>query len=279
MTTTSSFSASASTSASSAPSTPPQPPEVPGHDPQPDTDTTTAASTKRILVISAHPDDPDFGAGGTVAKWTSGGHEAHYLIVTDGSKGSGDRDMTSERLVALRQEEQRAAARQVGVSEVHFLGFPDGEVMPDLRLRHALTRELRRLRPDIVVTHDPATIYWDQYINHPDHRAVGQAALDAIFPTARDHLNVPEHLAEGLEPHIVTEVYLTGSQKPDTFFDISSTLEQKLAALREHVSQFKDVEGVLGRVRERAGLAAQMAADQGQPGLTLAEGFKKIELS
>lgn len=245
---------------------PNQPPEVPNQ-------SAGAAATTvpgRALIVSAHPDDPEFGAGGTLAKWTAAGSTVAIVIVTDGSKGSSDRSMTSDRLVPLRQAEERAAAARLGVQDVTFLGFPDGATMPDLALRHAITREIRRFRPDLIITHDPATLYWDQYINHPDHRAVGQAALDAIFPTARDHLNAPEHLAEGLEPHIVPVVYLTGSQAPDTWEDITPTLETKLAALREHKSQFTDLDAMAGRVRERSRGVAE------GHGMEYAEAFKKI---
>jgi LmbE family N-acetylglucosaminyl deacetylase len=226
-----------------------------------------------VLVVMAHPDDPEYGAGGTLARWTGEeGCEVIYLIVTDGSKGSSERDMDPERLVTLRQAEQRAAADLLGVRQVEFLGFPDGEVAPDLVLRHAIAREIRRWRPDVVVTHDPATLYWESYINHPDHRAVGQATLDAVFPTARDHLNATHLLAEGLEPHVVHEVYLAGSRQPDCWIDIEPTFERKIAALRHHVTQIRDPDGLPERIRQRAAAAAE------GHGLRLAEAFKKISL-
>lgn len=224
----------------------------------------------RALVILAHPDDPEFGAGGTVARWSDEGIEVHYIIVTDGSKGSGDPTMTPSRLAAIRVEEQRAAAAVLGVGEVVFLGFRDGEIAPDLTLRHAITREIRRWQPDIVVTHDPASLYWDNAINHPDHRAVGQATLDAIYPTARDRLNAPQLLVEGLEPHAVREIYLTGPHAADTWIDIGGTIDRKLAALRAHASQIKDFDALETRLRERyAGLA------EGR-GMQYAEAFKRI---
>lgn len=233
----------------------------------------TPSSAKRVLVIMAHPDDPEFGAGGTLARWIEEeGCAVTYVVVTDGSKGSSDRDMTPARLAALRQAEQRAAARLLGVGQVEFLGFPDGEIAPDLVLRHAIARAIRRWQPDVVITHDPATLYWDNYINHPDHRAVGQATLDAVFPTARDHLNARHLLDEGLEPHIVREVYLAGSRQPDCWVDIAPTFERKLAALREHVTQIRDPDGLAERLRQRSAAAAE-----GHP-MTLAEAFKKIVL-
>lgn len=230
-----------------------------------------SAAPKRVLAILAHPDDPEFGAGGTIARWTGEGSVVGYVIVTDGSKGSPDPEMTPERLVAIREDEQRAAAARLGVSEVKFLGFVDGEIAPDLHLRHAITREIRSFRPDLVITHDPASYYWDNFINHPDHRAVGQATLEAIYPTARDRLNAAHLLEDGLDPHVVREIYLTGPHQPDTYSDISATLDRKLAALREHASQIADFEAMEQRLRTRhAGFA------EGR-GMDYAEIFKRIE--
>jgi LmbE family N-acetylglucosaminyl deacetylase len=229
--------------------------------------------TRRVLVVMAHPDDPEFTSAGTIAAWTDAGADVRYLIVTDGSKGTGDPSMTPGRLGAMREAEQRAAAERLGVRQVVFLGLRDGEIAPDLGLRHAIAREIRRHKPDVVVTHDPATFYTDTYINHPDHRATGQATLDAVFPTARDPLNAPHLLRdEGLAPHVVREVYLTGSRTPDTWFDIAPTFERKLAALREHVSQIRDPAALETRVRDRAAALAR------GHGMDLAEAFKKIVL-
>ncbi len=236
-----------------------------------DSPTPAREEAKRALIILAHPDDPEFGAGGTIARWTDEGVVVGYVIVTDGSKGSADPEMTPFRLVAIREEEQRAAAARLGVTEITFLGFIDGEITPDLHLRHAITREIRAFRPDIVVTHDPASLYWDNFINHPDHRAVGQATLDAIYPTARDRLNAPHLLEQGLHPHIVRQIYLTGPYQPDTYSDISATIDRKLAALREHKSQIADMDAMEKRLRDRyAGFA------EGR-GMAYAEIFKKIE--
>lgn len=227
---------------------------------------------ERALVVVAHPDDPEFPAGGTIATLTDAGAVVTYVIVTDGSKGTGDRSLTGPALAALRVEEQRAAARTLGVAGVVFLGLPDGEVVPDLALRHAVTREIRRHQPDVVITHDPSTYYTDSYVNHPDHRAVGQATLEAIFPTARDFLNAPHLLAEGLEVHKVREVWLTLNPQPDHIVDISATFDRKIAALHAHRTQFADPDGLAQRIRERA-------AGVGAPhGLALAEGFKRIVL-
>jgi len=234
---------------------------------------------ERVMVIMAHPDDPEFGAGGTVAKWVREGKEIVYVLVTSGDKGSSDPEMTPQRLIEIREAEQRAAARKLGVREVVFLGYRDGEVEPTLALRRDLTREIRRWRPDAVITMNPATYYVDgRYINHPDHRAVGEAALAAIFPTARDPLNFPEHRAAGLEPHKVRQVYLTISPDADAFIDITDTIEDKIAALREHRSQFENFEQLAQRVRERAAETAKHARELGFDVREYAEAFKYIEL-
>lgn len=234
--------------------------------------TSPIPTVDRLLVVVAHPDDPEFPAGGTIAALTDAGTHATYVIVTDGSKGTGDRTLSGPRLAAKRFDEQWAAARSLGVADVVFLGIPDGEVVPDLALRHAITRQIRRHRPDVVITHDPATFYTDTYVNHPDHRAVGQATLEAIFPTARDFLNAPHLLDEGLEVHKVREAWLTLSLRPDHIVDISATIDRKIAALHEHRTQFTDPDGLAERIRERAAMVG--AAN----GLALAEGFKRIVL-
>ena len=232
----------------------------------------TTPPIERVLVVVAHPDDPEFPAAGTIATLTDGGAAVTYVIVTDGSKGTGDRSLTGPALAALRVDEQRAAARVLGVEDIVFLGLPDGEVVADLALRHAITREIRRHQPDIVITHDPSTYYTDTYVNHPAHRAVGQATLEAVFPTARDFLNAPHLLAEGLEVHKVREVWLTINPNPDHIVDISAVIDRKITALHAHRSQFGDPEVLAQRVRERA--ATIGAAN----GLALAEGFKRIVL-
>ncbi|MEL7674938.1 MAG: PIG-L family deacetylase, partial [Chloroflexota bacterium] len=159
----------------------------------------------RVMGIFAHPDDPEFFCGGTFAKWAAEGREVIFVLATSGDKGSGDFSLTSEALVQMREAEERAAAAQLGVQDVIFLRYPDGELQPTLDLRRQLTRLIRLKRPDIVVTNDPtARWYGTTYLNHPDHRAIGDAALDAVFPAARDHLNFPElYRDEGLQPHKV----------------------------------------------------------------------------
>jgi len=207
---------------------------------------------KRAMVIVAHPDDPEFYCGGTIALWVREGVEIYYLILTNGNKGSSDPTMTSERLADLRRAEQRAAAQILGVKGVVFLDEPDGELQPSLQLRRQVVREIRRYRPDIIACPDPAAFYFDSgYINHPDHRIAGVVALEAVFPAARNRMYHPELLEEGFEPHAVHEIYLVGSVQPNRWVDISDTIDLKIEAIKAHASQIGDPE-VLERVRQRA---------------------------
>ncbi len=227
----------------------------------------------RVLLVAAHPDDTEFSSGGTVAEWVRQGHEVYYLVCTRGDKGSADPTMLPERLMRTREAEQRAAAEVLGVKGVEFLSFRDGELSPSLQLRGEIVRAIRKVRPDIVLTHDPATLYSEEFINHPDHRAAGQAALDAIYPTARDRLQFPEHAAEGLEPHKVKEIYLWGSLRPNHFVDITPSFDRKIQALVKHASQIADPSGIRERMQQRAGAL-------GQPhGIDLAEAFFRIVMA
>lgn len=228
---------------------------------------------ERVLVIHAHPDDPEFSAGGSIARWTSEGLEVTYCIVTDGSKGTDDRMISREQLVALRIEEQQAAADVLGVRNIIWLGFPDGEVVPDLTLRRAIVKVIRQVRPDRIVCPDPTTLITSfNTINHPDHRAVGLATLDAIFPAARNHNYFSELLDEGLEPVYIREVYLTGSMQADTWVDISASFDRKVEALRCHKSQIKDLDGLADRMRERM---QKKDLDSSVP--ILVEGYRKLK--
>lgn len=225
------------------------------------------------MVIIAHADDAEFGAAGTIAKWVREGKEVTYVVATNGNKGSADPSMTTERLAEIREAEQRAAAKVLGVKRVIFLGYPDGELEHTLKLRKDLTRQIRKYKPDIVLTPDPTTWYYgDRYVNHPDHRAIGAAALAAIFPSARDRLTFAELLADGLEPHKVSELYMTIATQPDVWVDIDETMETKIEALREHRSQMGCMDAVEKRVRERA---ETMAAGRG---MKYAEAFKRMML-
>jgi LmbE family N-acetylglucosaminyl deacetylase len=233
-----------------------------------------SSSTLRILGIFAHPDDPEFSMGGSAALWADQGHEVYYCIVTDGSAGSNDPNQDLRELVRIREEEQRAAARVLGVREVFFLGYKDGVLEPTLELRRELTRLIRHLKPDRVVCGDPtAFFYGDEYINHADHRAAAEAAVAAVFPSAPTRPIFPELLAEGLEPHQVKELYITADQGgPYTVYvDISSTIERKIEALRCHASQVQVGDGDWVR---------NWAAETGKTaGLTYAEAFRVMRLA
>jgi LmbE family N-acetylglucosaminyl deacetylase len=228
----------------------------------------------KVMVILAHPDDPEFVCGGSVARWAGEGKEVVYVVATRGDKGTDDPGMSPERLMEIREAEQRAAAALLGVRDVIFMGYPDGELLPDLRLRRDITRLIRQVRPDVVVTFDPLSRYYDNYINHPDHRAIGEATLDAIYPTARDRFNFVELWRdEGLEPHKVREVYLGGAQNPDVQVDITDTIDAKIAALCEHKSQIHDPAGLAERIRQRA----STSDDTADP--PYVERFKRITLT
>lgn len=210
------------------------------------------APLQRVLAIYAHPDDPEFFSGGVLAKWSAEGKHISYVLATSGDKGSDDPEMTAERLIAIREAEQRAAAACMGSDTVIFLRYPDGELEHTLRLRRDLTRLIRQLRPDIVVTNDPQTV-WTRAgsINHPDHRAIGEAALAAIYPSARDrHTFVELWRTEGLAPHKVRRVYLAGTLDPNLKVDITAYLERKIEAISQHRSQVKDFEALAKRLRE-----------------------------
>ena len=209
-------------------------------------------SLQRVMGIFAHPDDPEFFCGGTFAKWAAAGKEIIFVLATSGDKGSNDLNMTSEQLVSIREAEERAAAARLGVKEVIFLRYPDGELQPTLDLRRQLARLIRLKQPGIVVTNDPtARWYGFNYINHPDHRAIGDAALDAVFPAARDHLTFPElYREEGLAPHKVEQVYLCGTHEPNVRVDTTGFLETKIAALTEHKSQIADMDEMARRQRD-----------------------------
>jgi LmbE family N-acetylglucosaminyl deacetylase len=211
------------------------------------------ATPQRILVVLAHPDDPEFFCGATIARWITAGHEVRYCLLTCGDKGTKDRSLVSEELCSIRQEEQRNAAMILGVEQVRFLCYPDGYLVADLGLRRDITRVIRQERPDILVTCDPTTLFYNnQSINHPDHRAAGQAVLDSVFPAARDHLNFIELWRdENLEPHIVREVWVCGTLEPSVILDVSEQWETKIRALYEHKSQIGDPEKLTERMKNR----------------------------
>jgi LmbE family N-acetylglucosaminyl deacetylase len=214
--------------------------------------TNEAPDGRTALVIAAHPDDGDFGCAGYVAQLAAQGWDVQFLVCTNGAKGTADRSMTRERLIALRREEQREACRRMGAKEVTFLDNEDGELVYDRRFLEQLVRCIRVVRPHTVFTHDPTDIIIrDSFINHPDHRATGTATLDAVYPTARDHLNFPEHLAAGLEPHKVREVLLWTTNQPNFDIDIGPQVDLKIDALLAHQTQFGDREDFIEFAKER----------------------------
>jgi LmbE family N-acetylglucosaminyl deacetylase len=229
-----------------------------------------ADKIERALVVTAHPDDAEFGAAGTIAKLVRDGCEVAYVIVTNGNKGSGDRTMTPERLARIREEEQRNAARVLGVERVRFLGYDDGEVEDTRDLRRDVSREIRSFRPDLVICQNPNRTY-NLGASHRDHRVVGGVALDCVYPLARDHMAFPELMPE-FEPHKVREVYVMQWENPQLFVDISDVFDLKIKALACHQSQFADFAAVEARVRERA-------AEVGKPkGYAYAETFDRVVL-
>ena len=185
------------------------------------------------MIITAHPDDAEFGIAGTVAKWTREGKEVVYAVCTNGNKGTDDTGISPERLAEIREQEQRAAAKVLGVSDVIFLHHDDQTLEDTSEFRKEIVRLIRTYRPELVATCDP----YRRYIWHRDHRITGQVVLDAVFPYARDRLAYPDLAKQGLEPHKVREVLTWGAEQPDYFIDITDTYEIKMAALRCHHSQ------------------------------------------
>lgn len=189
------------------------------------------------MVIVAHPDDAEFTVAGTVAAWAKAGCHVTYVVCTDGNTGSHEPGMTREKLAEIRRAEQRAACATLGVSEVVFLGYGDGQLQPTLDLRRDLVRVIRQYKPEVVIAWDPTVMFLgDDYINHPDHRAAGQAALDAAAPASAMPLLWPEAGA----PHSVRQVYIYGNDEPNVWVDVTETIEQKIAALKQHASQMGD---------------------------------------
>ena len=213
---------------------------------------TSGNGRARVLVVLAHPDDPEYFCGATVARWAAEGLDVTFCLVTSGDKGADGQGVDPRELARRREGEQRAAAEVLGVRRVLFLRRADGTLEPDLDLRRDIVRVIRQFSPDILVTCDPTTIFPRRIrINHADHRAVGMATIDAVYPAAGSALFFPELLAEGLQPHKVRQVYLAGSQNPDTAVDVTDFVERKLEALRCHRSQIADFEEVALGVRER----------------------------
>jgi Uncharacterized proteins, LmbE homologs len=213
---------------------------------------------ERFMVIAAHPDDAEFGPAGTAARWVEAGSQGWLVCCTSGDQGGEDPDADPLVLAALREAEQRSAAAIIGYAGVTFLHQPDGALANDLPLREQLVREIRTFRPDAVLATDPDTIFYKGGgINHTDHRAAGMAAVDAVYPAARNPMAFPSLARSGLAAHRVRRLYLFWSDRADTWVDISATLERKLEALRAHASQIHDADGLATRIRA-------WAADEGE---------------
>ena len=225
----------------------------------------------RFMVIAAHPDDAEFGPAGTAARWIDEGSEGWLVCCTSGDQGGEDPDADPLVLAALRETEQRAAAAVIGYAGVTFLHMPDGALVNDLALREQLVREIRTFRPDAVFATDPDTLFHKGGgINHTDHRAAGIAAVDAVYPAARNPMAFPWLARSGLAAHKVRRVYLFWSDRSDTWVDVSATLERKIEALGAHASQIHDVEGLGNRIRT-------WASEEGAPiGSTAAEGLRLV---
>ncbi|HLG67924.1 MAG TPA: PIG-L deacetylase family protein [Acidimicrobiales bacterium] len=229
---------------------------------------------RRVLVVVAHPDDVDFASAGTVAALVDAGAEVTYCIVTDGQAGGSDRSVSRSEMAALRRKEQVEAAARVGVTDLRFLGYPDGRLTPSLELRRDLSRVIRQVRPERVVGPSPERVWASVYASHPDHLAAGEATMCAVYPDARNPFAHPELLeSEGLEPHTVDELWVTGGPDPDLAVDITATFDRKLAALRCHASQVGDVEDLEGMLRR---WGADNAARAGLPPGSLAELYRTL---
>jgi LmbE family N-acetylglucosaminyl deacetylase len=231
------------------------------------------AVPERVLVVCAHPDDVDFGAAGSVAALTAAGSVVSYAIVTSGEAGSDHLPLGAEELAALRQAEQRAAAREVGVDDVTFLGHPDGQVESTIALRRDITAAIRRVRPDVVIAQSPQRLLDRVFASHPDHLASGEAVLCAVYPDSRNPRAFPEQVEAGLAPHTVNEVWLMAHAEADLWVDVTDTFDRKVAALRAHESQTgdRDIEGLLRSWAAAGALAAGFADGR------LAESFKLVK--
>jgi len=225
----------------------------------------------RFMVIAAHPDDAEFGPAGTAARWIDAGSEGWLVCCTSGDQGGEDPDLDPLELAALRETEQRAAAEIIGYAGVTFLHAPDGALANDLALREQLVREIRTFRPDAVLATDPETVFYKGGgINHTDHRAAGIAAVDAVYPAARNPMAFPHLARGGLAAHKVRRLYLFWSDRSDTWVDVSATLDRKIEALRAHASQIHDPAALADRMRT-------WAAEEGEPiGAAAAEALRLV---
>ena len=229
----------------------------------------------KAMVVVAHADDAEFGCSGTIARWCSEGWEVVYVLCTDGSKGSSNRELTSKQLSETRRQEQINAGKVLGLKDVVFLGYEDSMLEPTLDLRRDIAREIRRHRPDVLLCPYPLrTVDGAWGVGHPDHIAAGEAALSAVFPTARDHLTFPELLDDGLEPHKVAEAWIMFHPEPDHWVDVTGHLETSIKALMEHASQIGEMDKerineVMREGRRKRGVGK---------GMQYAESYKRISM-
>jgi len=234
-----------------------------------------ATDIKTILVVTAHPDDVDFGAAGSVATWTDKGIDVHYCIVTDGDAGGFDPDVPRSEIPRIRREEQTNAAKTVGVSELYFLGYPDGRLTPTMELRRDISRVIRQVRPDRMLAPTPERNLTRLYASHPDHLAAGEAAICAVYPDSRNPWAHPELLQdEGLEAYTVPELWLMATNNADHYVDTTAQMERKIAALLCHESQMPDPGRIPKLIKD---WGAANAAQAGLPNGSYAEGFQRIE--
>lgn len=232
------------------------------------------SEVERILVVTAHPDDLDFGASGTIAQWVKAGIEVSYCIATNGDQGGEDPDVPREEMPKIRQREQRDAGAAVGVTNIEFLNYRDGWLEPTIELRKKIVREIRKVRPQRMVIQSPER-NWDRlFSSHPDHMAAGEAAIQAVYPDARNAFAFEDLLKEeGLQPWTVDEVWVMSAANPNHHVDITETFDQKIAALHSHVSQTAHNPNLENMVRE---WGARNAASVGLPEGRLAEIFRVV---
>jgi LmbE family N-acetylglucosaminyl deacetylase len=229
---------------------------------------------ERILVVSAHPDDVDFGVAGSIATWTGAGIDVSYCMVTDGDAGGSDLELPRPEMARIRRQEQTAAAATVGVTDLHWLAYPDGRLHPTIELRRDISRVIRIVRPHRVVCQSPERIWERVYASHPDHLAAGEATVSAVYPDSRNPFAHPELLADGLEPWTVPQLWLMAHPQTDVYVETTDTIDKKIAALLCHASQIPDPPGLDQRIRE---WGATIGAAVGLPDGRTAEAFKSVD--